>query len=78
MNNNDNYPSQSNNKNAARSWITQSGHHTDRVHQLNVKLTGEVNAALRQIAEDENLRLYEVVEKTIAFYRQHHPRVDHS
>jgi hypothetical protein len=74
---NDNDPTQLNGKNGSRSWITQSRHHTDRVHQLNVKLTGEVNAALRQIAEDENLRLYEVVEKAIAFYREHHPHGDH-
>ena len=77
MNDHYNDPSQENGKNASRSWISQSRHHTDRVHQLNVKLTGEVNAALRQIAEDENLRLYEVVEKAIAFYREHHSRADH-
>ena len=77
MNDHINDPSQENGKNASRSWISQSRHHTDRVHQLNVKLTGEVNTALRQIAEDENLRLYEVVEKAIAFYREHHSRGDH-
>jgi hypothetical protein len=77
MSDNANDPAQLNGKNAARSWITQSRHHTDRVHQLNVKLTGEVNAALRQIADDENLRLYEVVEKAIAFYREHHPGGGH-
>jgi hypothetical protein len=63
MSDNANDPAQLNGKNAARSWITQSRHHTDRVHQLNVKLTGEVNAALRQIAD--------------AFYREHHPGGGH-
>ena len=77
MNDHLNDPSHVNGKSASRSWISQSRHHTDRVHQLNVKLTGEANAALRQIAEDENLRLYEVVEKAIAFYREHHSHGDH-
>ncbi len=56
----------------ARSWISQSRHHTDRVHQLNVKLCGESNALLREIATAENVRLYEVIEKALTFYHQHH------
>ena len=57
----------------SRSWITHSRHHTDRVHQLNVKLSGESNDILRSIASDENLRLYEVVEKALkCYYRQHY------
>lgn len=55
-----------------RSWITHSRHHTDRIHQLNVKLSGESNDILRSIASDENLRLYEVVEKALACYYRHH------
>jgi hypothetical protein len=37
-----------------------------------VKLSGESNDILRSIASDENLRLYEVVEKALACYYQHH------
>jgi len=55
-----------------RSWISHSRHHTDRVHQLNVKLSGESNDILRSIASDENLRLYEVVEKALDCYYRHH------
>lgn len=55
-----------------RSWISQSRHHTDRVHQLNVKLCGESNTLLREIATAENARLYEVIEKALSFYHQHH------
>ena len=56
----------------ARSWIAHSRHHTDRVHQLNVKLRGESNDILRSIASDENLHLYEVVERALACYYQQH------
>ncbi len=56
-----------------RSWIANSRHHTQRIHPLNVKLTGEADAVLRRIAAEENLRLYEVIEKALLFYRQHHP-----
>ncbi|MFM8443290.1 MAG: hypothetical protein ACKN9W_08115 [Methylococcus sp.] len=55
-----------------RSWISQSRHHTDRVHQLNVKLCGESNTLLRDMATAENLRLYEIIEKALTFYHQHH------
>lgn len=58
----------------SRSWITQSKHHTDRIHQLNVKLSGETDQLLREIAAEGQLHLYEVIEKTLAFYRHHHPR----
>lgn len=70
MHNNDNQIDQR--RRPARSWITHSRHHTDRVHQLNVKLSGESNDILRSIASNENLRLYEVVEKALACYYQHH------
>jgi hypothetical protein len=60
----------------AKSWIVQSKHHTKRIHQINVKLTEEANNTLREIADSENLRLYEAVEKVLAFYRQHHPLSD--
>jgi hypothetical protein len=56
----------------SRSWISQSRHHTDRVHQLNVKLCGEANTLLREMAETEKLRLYEIIEKALACYHQHH------
>ncbi len=62
----------------SRTWITHSRHHNDRVHQLNVKLSGESNDILRGIASDENLRLYEVVEKVLAFYCQHHGAPENS
>lgn len=57
---------------SARSWIAHSKHHTDRIHQLNVKLSGEANQKLREIADQESLKLYEVVEKALAFYWQNH------
>jgi hypothetical protein len=42
------------------------------VHQLNVKLCGEANTLLREMAETEKLRLYEIIEKALACYHQHH------
>lgn len=56
----------------SRSWITHSKHHTQRVHQVNVKLSEEANQMLREISAEETLHLYEVIEKVLAFYRQHH------
>ena len=70
MVNNDNQTNKD--RRSTRSWITYSRHHTNRVHQINVKLSGESNDILRSIASDENLRLYEVVEKALACYYQHH------
>ena len=70
MFNNDNQTDKD--RRSTRSWITHSRHHTDRVHQLNVKLSGESNEILRSIASDENLRLYEVVEKALDCYYRHH------
>jgi hypothetical protein len=57
----------------SRSWISHSRRHTQRVHPLNVRLTAEANAILRDIARDESLCLYEVIEKALVFYRQRHP-----
>ena len=73
---NDDNPSRPGGMNATRSWFANSRHYTDRVYQLNVKLTGEANTTLREIANKEHLMLYEAVEKVIAFYREHHPRGD--
>ena len=56
----------------SRSWIRHSRHHTDRNHQINVKLSGEADRILRDIATQENLKLYEVIEKVLAYYHQNH------
>lgn len=54
----------------ARSWIRYSRRHADRTHQINVKLSADADKMLRDIATRENLRLYEAIEKALAFY--HH------
>lgn len=55
----------------ARSWIRHSRRHADRTHQINVKLSGDADKLLRDIATRENLRLYEAIEKALAFYDHH-------
>lgn len=54
-----------------RSWITQTKNHSTLRHQLNIKVSQEVNDLLRDGARRENLHIYEFIEKAVIFYARH-------
>lgn len=54
-----------------RSWITQAKNHNTLRHQINIKVSHEVNDLLRDGARRENLHIYEFIEKAVIFYCKH-------